>query len=84
LTINIIVDKKNINSENVKKLQGVWINILPLAKRTMHSKAILIDFNYLFIWSVNFSEYSLDKNREIGILIKEEEIIEKWKEIFKN
>jgi transposase len=23
LTINIIVDKKNINSENVKKLQGV-------------------------------------------------------------
>jgi hypothetical protein len=33
---------------------------------------------------VNFSEYSLDKNREIGILLKESQVIEKWKEIFQN
>lgn len=84
LTINIIVDKDNINDENVKKLQWVWVSILSLPKYTMHSKAILIDNDYLFIWSVNFSEYSLDKNREIGILLKESQVIEKWKEIFQN
>ncbi|MDR1944910.1 MAG: phospholipase D-like domain-containing protein [Candidatus Peribacteria bacterium] len=49
----------------------------------MHSKAILVDNKYLFIGSVNFSEYSLDKNREIGILTKEEKVISKFNEIFK-
>ncbi|MDF1682884.1 MAG: phospholipase D-like domain-containing protein [Patescibacteria group bacterium] len=31
----------------------------------MHSKAILIDNKYLFLGSVNFSSYSLDRNREV-------------------
>jgi cardiolipin synthase len=31
----------------------------------MHSKAILVDEKYLFIGSVNFSEASFDKNREV-------------------
>jgi phosphatidylserine/phosphatidylglycerophosphate/cardiolipin synthase-like enzyme len=34
------------------------------------------------MWSINFSEYSLDKNREIWILIKEKKIISKFREIF--
>jgi phosphatidylserine/phosphatidylglycerophosphate/cardiolipin synthase-like enzyme len=48
----------------------------------MHSKAILIDNKYLFIWSINFSKYSLDKNREIWILLKNWDIISKFKSLF--
>jgi phosphatidylserine/phosphatidylglycerophosphate/cardiolipin synthase-like enzyme len=55
---------------------------LALPKYNMHSKAILVDDLYLFIWSVNFSEYSIDKNREIWILLKDEKIISKFKEVF--
>jgi phosphatidylserine/phosphatidylglycerophosphate/cardiolipin synthase-like enzyme len=49
----------------------------------MHAKAILIDSEYLFIWSINFSDNSIDKNREIWILIKNNEIINDFLYIYK-
>jgi phosphatidylserine/phosphatidylglycerophosphate/cardiolipin synthase-like enzyme len=48
----------------------------------MHSKAILIDKKYLFLGSINFSNYSLDSNREVGILLINKKNIEKFLEIF--
>ena len=50
----------------------------------MHSKVILVDEKYVFVWSVNFSEYSLDKNREMWIILKNEGIVKRILEIFKN
>ena len=50
----------------------------------MHSKVILVDEKYVFVWSVNFSEYSLDKNREMWIILKNEDIVKRILEIFKN
>jgi phosphatidylserine/phosphatidylglycerophosphate/cardiolipin synthase-like enzyme len=50
----------------------------------MHSKAVLVDNKYLFIWSENFSSPSLDENREMWILLKNNEIIEKFNILFKN
>ena len=51
-------------------------------KLKMHSKAVLVDNKYLFIWSENFSAPSLDKNREMWILLKNREIIEKFNILF--
>jgi phosphatidylserine/phosphatidylglycerophosphate/cardiolipin synthase-like enzyme len=82
LEIVAIIAKTAVNDENVKKLIKSWIKIYQIPKYTMHTKAILADNEYLFIWSVNFSEYSFDKNREIWILLKEEKIISKFNEIF--
>ena len=48
----------------------------------MHSKAILIDEKYLFIGSINFSEFSIDKNREFWVFLKEENLIKNFLEIF--
>jgi phosphatidylserine/phosphatidylglycerophosphate/cardiolipin synthase-like enzyme len=48
----------------------------------MHSKAVLVDNKYLFIWSENFSTPSLDKNREMWIILKNKKIINKFKKIF--
>jgi phosphatidylserine/phosphatidylglycerophosphate/cardiolipin synthase-like enzyme len=48
----------------------------------MHSKAILIDEKYLFLWSINFSEYSLDKNKEVGVIMRKESVVKKFIEIF--
>jgi len=47
-----------------------------------HTKMILIDDKILLLWSMNLSDNSLDNNREIGILIIDTEIIEKYKELF--
>jgi phosphatidylserine/phosphatidylglycerophosphate/cardiolipin synthase-like enzyme len=48
----------------------------------MHAKAILIDEKYLFIWSINFSSYSINKNREVWIIIKNSKIINKFLKIY--
>jgi len=48
----------------------------------MHAKAILIDKEYLFIWSINFSYYSIDRNREVWILIKNSKIINNFLKIY--
>jgi phosphatidylserine/phosphatidylglycerophosphate/cardiolipin synthase-like enzyme len=53
-----------------------------LDKYNMHSKAILIDETYLFLGSINFSEYSLDKNKEVGVIIKNKSEVEEFIEIF--
>lgn len=82
ISIEIIVDEKQKDDENIKFLQKNGLNIKFWNWKSMHSKAILIDEKYLFIWSINFSEYSIDKNRELGIFVKNEKIIEKFKRLF--
>ena len=51
-------------------------------KAKMHSKAILVDSKYLFIGSINVSTSSIDKNREMWILLTNRKIIQKFLEIF--
>lgn len=82
IDIEIIIDKSSINDEIVNIFRKNWIKVKAFLWKKMHSKAILIDNKYLFIWSINFSKYSIDKNREIWILIKNENIINKFIDIF--
>lgn len=83
LNIEIILADTAKNDKNNKLLENNWIKISYLKSPKIHAKAILIDEKYLFIWSINISEYSLDKNREIWILLKNTEIIDKFVNIFK-
>lgn len=48
----------------------------------MHAKSLLIDGKYLFIGSVNISKSSFDLNREVGVLLKNKDLIEKFQEVF--
>lgn len=84
IDIEIIVDKSAIENEETKDLQKSGINIKAFNWKKMHSKVILVDEKYVFVWSVNFSEYSLDKNREMWIILKNEGIVKRILEIFKN
>lgn len=70
------------NQEKVEKLQENNIAIKIVDKPEIHAKAILIDDEYLYIGSINFSSYSIDKNREIGLLIKNREILSQFLDIF--
>ncbi len=76
--------KVSSNQDEVEKLQQNNISINIVDKPEIHAKSILIDDEYLYIWSVNFSSYSIDKNREIGILLKNGEIITQFLDIFED
>ena len=60
------------------------IDLHTFKKDKIHGKAILVDDIYLYIWSINFSSYSFDENREIGLIISDSHIIEKFKNIFES
>lgn len=68
------------NTDMMKKYREKVIEISPL--KNLHGKAILVDDSYLYIGSENFSSYSLDENREMGILISDANIIQKFQNIF--
>lgn len=82
IDIEVILPDTAENDENTIKLKNNWIKINIFKKEKIHAKAILIDEKYLFIWSINFSENSIDKNREVWILIKNNSIINNFINIF--
>ena len=85
IEIEVVVSESFYLEEKykIKDLEKKGIKIKPLKKAKMHSKAILIDDKYLFIWSINFSSYSLDKNRELWVILTNKDIIEKFNKLFK-
>lgn len=82
IKISAIIPDTATQDENTKKLIKSGIEIKKIPKYKMHAKAILVDEKYLFIWSENFSSYSLDKNREIWFIIKNNEVISNFLDIF--
>ncbi len=77
INIQIIINKRNLEDEEISLLKKNQIEIKALEDIKMHSKVIIVDKKYMFIWSENFSSYSLDKNREVWVLIKDKKLIEK-------
>lgn len=67
-----IADPKKIpaNTEDINKLRSVGLDVRTSKKPTIHAKAFLVDGKYMYIGSENFTENSLDRNREIGILLR--------------
>jgi len=53
-----------------------------LSKPYVHTKSLLIDDKYLMIWSINMSDNSMDRNREIWIIITNRETIDNYKSQF--
>ncbi len=79
-----VIMRKNSDENDpiIQTMKQAGIEIYVLSSPAMHSKMFLVDNTYLFLWSVNLSSYSLDKNRELGILLKNSDLIEKMSEYF--
>ena len=76
IRITLPNDKKNFQYRPIQS------QIKLLTSPRIHAKAILIDDTYLVISSINFSSNSMDNNREIGIIITDQESIIKYKKQF--
>ncbi len=72
------------DTEVLNILKNNQIEYRFLEKNKMHSKAIYVDKKYLFLWSINFSHYSIDRNREIWIILKNSKILSDFGKIFNN
>lgn len=82
INIQVIIAETSIDDEMTKHLQENNIEIKKIPKYKMHSKAILVDNKTLFIWSINFSNYSLDRNRELWLLSNNKKLILDFLDVF--
>jgi phosphatidylserine/phosphatidylglycerophosphate/cardiolipin synthase-like enzyme len=80
----IFPDLKKVasNKDEIALFQKAWVQIKQIKKPEAHAKAILADDEYLYLWSINFSAPSMDQNREIGLVIKNKEIVQSFLEVF--
>jgi len=78
------IKKVSSNSPIIADLQHAGIDVVTIEKPAIHAKGVLIDGTYAAIWSINFSPYSLDENREMGIIYTNQEIITRFLDIFEN
>jgi len=84
--VEIILSKNGYKQYLEAKVGSAGLQTLQVSainnKAKMHSKAILIDKKYLFVGSINFSTSSMDSNREMWLLLRNQEIIQKFLEVF--
>ncbi|RLF45851.1 MAG: hypothetical protein DRN29_05965, partial [Thermoplasmata archaeon] len=58
-----------------------YTNSSPL--KNIHNKGIIVDGEGVLISSINFNENSVRNNREVGIIIKNEDVAEYFTNVFK-
>lgn len=79
--IEIITNTEKSDSFTI--LEKKWVKI-KYSKKKIHAKTILVDDKYLVLSSVNFSENSIDNNMELWVIVRNNEIIKKYKDSFVN
>ena len=52
----------------VTQLKGCGVALFTLATPYVHAKAIVVDGQWIYVGSANFTMTSLDKNRELGVI----------------
>lgn len=82
--IKVVLPDTAIESspKQIKKLENSWVEISFLKKPKIHSKIVIVDNSYMFLWSINFSPTSIDENRELGLFFKNKDLIEKVNLVF--
>ncbi len=75
-------DSTDANAAEREALNSDGVQAKGLAVPYIHAKMILADNAKAFLGSENFSKTSLDKNRELGIIVDEPAILESLKDTF--
>lgn len=70
------------NKDSIKRLVQAGISVKTLSSPYIHAKMILIDDVKAYVGSINLSTQSMDENRELGILLSENESIKTLAETF--
>ncbi len=66
----------------IDELRRAGIEVRTLTSPYPHAKLIIVDNNHAYTGSVNLSAQSLDQNRELGLLISEQDIIDRLSQQF--
>lgn len=72
------------NSQGIATIKRGGVDIREDAKLYMHAKIFLVDGQTGFVGSENISSQSLDRNRELGIIIADKNVLNTMQQTFQN
>jgi phosphatidylserine/phosphatidylglycerophosphate/cardiolipin synthase-like enzyme len=81
LDIRILTNNMESNNDLVRYF-GKKIVRFESSKQYNHDKMVIVDNQTMLIGSMNFSQNALDNNREIGIILLDQNIINEQKRLF--
>lgn len=76
------IDKIPSNSDFAARLKKAGVQVREISTPHIHAKLVLIDNTRAYVGSINFSTQSMDQNRELGIIVSEEEVIDEITQTF--
>lgn len=66
----------------INEMKKNWIQVISPKKPYIHAKSFLVDWEFLYIGSINFSTNSINNNREIWLIFKNKDLIKQYKTEF--
>jgi len=78
MKINLIlptVKQIGANKNEMEELRASGVNVRTMGEPYMHAKMILVDLSTAFIGSVNLTSASIDENRELGIILSQQDVV---------
>lgn len=86
ISAQLTQDGRDANTPGRQSLNGGGVDARAGTSLYIHAKMILADYGtsdqVAFVGSENFSEASLDKNRELGILVEDKTILDRLNTVF--
>lgn len=70
------------NRNGIDAIQGQNVKVEEDAKLYMHAKIIIVDGQKAFVGSENISTNSLDHNRELGIIVSDQNVLNRLEQTF--
>jgi phosphatidylserine/phosphatidylglycerophosphate/cardiolipin synthase-like enzyme len=70
------------NAQGINVLQSGGVDVHQITAPYVHAKAILVDDKWAFVGSENISTSSLDDNRELGVLVNDQNSLARLKATF--
>lgn len=76
------IKKIKSNISFYDEMKKNWAQILSPTKPYIHAKSFLVDWELLYIGSINFSTNSINNNREVWLIFKNKDLTKKFKTEF--
>jgi cardiolipin synthase A/B len=70
------------NDKAIKNLESANVKVKLMSNPYVHGKIILVDNKKAYVGSINFSTQSMDSNRELGIIVSQNDLIESLQNTF--
>lgn len=84
--VQVILPKQNDNSgstpDGIASIKHGGVSVREDSKLYMHAKIIIVDGKKAFVGSENISTQSLDENRELGIIISDNDVLNTLQQTF--